>query len=172
MSTAPHIVLHTKLDVGLESLNIVDSAIAYDQTVKTNVHIPIEDAYNCNPDGALWYLPKHLHAQFLEFFAQYFTKNSTSFNFSNGPYSESVALCDIFTEKFLVLFLDPECGSAIFTDIVEQFSQLHHLSESYDEAPHIISLLETPIDEIDEDDYLPPIFKDAIRAMHTKNIQP
>ena len=172
MTTAPHVVLHTILNVGLESLNIIDSVVAYNPTAKANIHYPIKDAYDCNPDGGLWYLPKHLRQEFLEFFVKYFSQHPETFNFSGGRCGEAIALCDLFPDKFLVIFLDPECGSPIFSDIVEQFSQLHRFSEPYHEDAHIISLLETPIDEIDEDDYLPPIFKDAIRAIHTKNIQP
>lgn len=162
MTDTCEILIGTKLELGLDRSNI-DSVVIWDPSIKCNVEIGVEDSFNCDPDGALWFLPKELLSDFKDFYCQYFSDNKKEFNFTNGPYAESFAVYD-GGDNYLIIFLDPECGSGIFEDVVTQFSEIYDIDEMYGEDCHICSKLSYDVSD-EELIYLPEIFKKAVAVL-------
>ena len=152
------IIVGTKLDLDFCISNI-DSVLIRDPSVTTNIEITAEDSFNFDPDGALWFLPKNLLNDFKEFYYDYFKNNSGQFNFTNGPFAESFAVFQMYEDKYIIVFLDPECGTGIFEDVVSQFSEIHNIDEMYGEECHIFSKLSSEPDDIE---FLPEIFQKVI----------
>lgn len=97
---------------------------AYDKESEVSSAKDIGNALDSGPDGALFWLPnvEGLKESFIEFATDYWKKAflEDNLNFDNGGVAETLFFHD-FPQGTLVEMVDPECGTSIFDEVINEF---------------------------------------------------
>lgn len=100
-------------------ITIVDGEQAFDECTDEEA-LAANDILSSNPDGRFILVPNNEVESFKNRLTTFYTTaNINKFNLTNGSQGESVFGIQL-QDYMLFLMLDPECGTAIFDDILKE----------------------------------------------------
>lgn len=133
-STDSSVVMDQKLKGAIFIYDMDTNDDDIDTVDHSELQEKLSHCFNHSPDGMLAWVPKNLQDKFITFIGEFIVDqyHDDKLNFDNGSIAEAFGF-QYFEKGMLVEMIDPECGTSVFYEAIEEFSKQENIEPEGEE---------------------------------------